>query len=248
MSAAPPLFPGGVAVSSLRVYDWEGEDGLRGGSPHLHTASSEGYVVTGGTGEVHTVSAAGRAVHALEPGEVVWFAPGTVHRLVNHGDLELVVVMQNTGLPEAGDAVLTFPADVLDDPEAYRRAATLPASGSESERAAAARARRDLALRGYRQLLDDLDAQGPAALAALHRRAAVLVRPNLERWQRLWSATVETETARTAAQLRSLAAGEPGILAEAAVVRGERTTGDRGYGMCGRLQTWEWPAPGGRSS
>ena len=77
-----PLFPGGVAVSSLRVYDWESEDGLRGGSPHLHTASSEGYVVTAGSGEVHTVSAEGRgssaerasasrSVRRLEPGEVV---------------------------------------------------------------------------------------------------------------------------------------------------------------------------------
>ncbi|WES63016.1 cupin domain-containing protein [Microbacter sp. GSS18] len=243
MSDTPPLFPGGVAVSGLQVYDWQAEDGCRGGSPHLHTASSEGYVVTGGTGEVHTISAAGRAVHALEPGEVVWFSPGTVHRLVNHGDLELVVVMQNTGLPEAGDAVLTFPVDVLDDPDAYRRAATVPAAGSEADRAEAVRARRDLALRGYRQLLDDLEAHGPAALAALHRRAARLVQPSVERWQRLWSATVETETARTAAQLDRLASGEPGILAEAAVVRGERTPGERGYGMCGRLQTWDWPSP-----
>uniref|UniRef100_UPI000FDC0784 cupin domain-containing protein n=1 Tax=Microbacterium sp. CPCC 204701 TaxID=2493084 RepID=UPI000FDC0784 len=138
-----PLFPGGVAVSSLRVYDWETEDGLRGGSPHLHTASSEGYVVTAGSGEVHTVSAEGRGIRRLEPGEVVWFSPGTVHRLVNHGGLELVVVMQNAGLPEAGDAVMTFPAEVLDDPEAYARAASLP-DGTEDERAAAARARRDL--------------------------------------------------------------------------------------------------------
>ena len=45
-----PLFPGGVAVSDLAVYDWEAADGRCGGSPHLHTASSEGYVVVGGAG------------------------------------------------------------------------------------------------------------------------------------------------------------------------------------------------------
>lgn len=246
-----PLFPGGVAVSSLRVYDWETEDGLRGGSPHLHTASSEGYVVTAGSGEVHTVSAEGRgtsterasasrSVRRLEPGEVVWFSPGTVHRLVNHGDLELVVVMQNAGLPEAGDAVLTFPADVLDDPEAYVRAATLPA-GTEDERAAAARARRDLAVRGYLELLDDLESRGPAALAELHARAARLVQPRVAQWQRLWESTVAAETARTRDQLESLSDGMPGLLADAAVVRGERRDGPRAFGMCGRLRTWDWP-------
>lgn len=34
-----PLFPGGVAASRLRVYDWPDADGVPGGSPHLHTAS-----------------------------------------------------------------------------------------------------------------------------------------------------------------------------------------------------------------
>lgn len=235
-----PLFPGGVAVSSLRVYDWETEDGLRGGSPHLHTASSEGYVVTAGSGEVHTVSAEGRGIHGLEPGEAVWFSPGTVHRLVNHGELELIVVMQNAGLPEAGDAVLTFPADVLDDPDAYARAAALP-DDTEDERAAAARARRDLALRGYLELLDELEARGPAALAELHARAARLVQPRVARWQRLWESTVAAETVRTRDQLERLAEGMPGLMADAAVERGERHDGSRAFGMCGRLQTWEWP-------
>lgn len=235
-----PLFPGGVAVSSLRVYDWEAEDGLRGGSPHLHTASSEGYVVTAGSGEVHTVSAEGRGIRRLEPGEVVWFSPGTVHRLVNHGDLELVVVMQNAGLPEAGDAVLTFPAEVLDDPAAYARAATLP-HGTEDERAAAARARRDLALRGYFELLDELEVRGLPALAELHARAARLVQPRVARWQQLWESTVAAETTRTGAQLENLADGMPGLLADAAVERGVHHDGPRAFGMCGRLQTWDWP-------
>ena len=237
-----PLFPGGVAVSGLRVYDWEAEDGCRGGSPHLHTASSEGYVVTAGSGEVHTVSATGRAVHRLEPGEVVWFSPGTVHRLVNQGDLELVVVMQNAGLPEAGDAVLTFPAAVLDDPVAYAAAATLPADAGDAERADAARARRDLATRGYLELLDDLERRGDAALAELHARAARLVQPRVAHWQSLWESTVAAETERTREQLVALASGAPGLLGEAGVVRGEPAPGERRYGMCGRLQTWEWPS------
>ena len=107
--SSQPLFPGGVAVSDLVAYDWESADGRCGGSPHLHTASSEGYVVIGGSGAVHTISRGGPEVHPLEAGSVVWFSPGTVHRLVNDGGLRLLVVMQNSGLPEAGDAVLSFP-------------------------------------------------------------------------------------------------------------------------------------------
>ncbi|GAB3933934.1 hypothetical protein GCM10027614_06000 [Micromonospora vulcania] len=49
-----------------------------------------------------------------------------MHRLVNGGGLSIVVLMQNSGLPEAGDAVLTFPPDVLADPAAYAAAAALP--------------------------------------------------------------------------------------------------------------------------
>ena len=37
--------------------------------------------------------------------------------------------MQNAGLPEHGDAVLTFPPEILADRDAYARAATLPSGG-----------------------------------------------------------------------------------------------------------------------
>ena len=140
------LFPGGVAVSDLAVYDWEAADGRCGGSPHLHTASSEGYVVVGGAGAVHTLSADGVAEYPLSAGDVVWFSPGTVHRLVNDGGLRLIVVMQNSGLPEAGDAVLTFPARVLDDREAYAAAATLPTGPGRAGRGPGAARPRDAGL------------------------------------------------------------------------------------------------------
>jgi len=229
------MFPGGVAVTDLEVYDWEAGDGCRGGSPHVHTASSEGYVVTGGAGAVQTLSAAGFEEHALAPGEVVWFTPGVVHRLVNGGDLHLLVVMANAGLPEAGDAVLTFPADVLDDPDAYAAAATLPAGDG---REVAARARRDLALEGFAELR----AGGADALAAFHARAARLVQPRVAPWRAQWEVTVGAETARVAEQLSALAAGDPGLMSLASLSRAEPTSGDRTLGMCGRLKTWRWPA------
>nr|WP_206686752.1 MULTISPECIES: cupin domain-containing protein [Microbacterium] len=227
------MFPGGVAVTDLEVYDWEAADGCRGGSPHLHTASSEGYVVGGGSGAVQTLSAAGFEEHPLVPGDVVWFTPGTVHRLINGGDLRLLVVMANAGLPEAGDAVLTFPADVLDDPEAYATAAAVT-PGDE----AAARARRDLALDGFAQLR----AGGADALAAFHARAVRIVQPRIAGWRELWESTVAAETTRVGEQLTALAAGDPGRMATASVTRAQPRSAARTLGVCGRLRTWEWPA------
>jgi mannose-6-phosphate isomerase-like protein (cupin superfamily) len=238
-----PLFPGGTAVSGLHVYDWESEDGLSGGTPHVHTVSTEGYVVLAGSGAVHTLSSAGAAAEPLAPGTLVWFSPGTIHRLVNDSGLELVVVMQNAGLPEAGDAVFTFPAEILADHAAYSEAAELSQDWPEAERERRARARRELALEGYRDLRVAVEQHGPAALAEFHRRAAELVRPRVERWRTLWAETVEAETERTRRQLDALAAGNGAHLADGTVVRGAPRPGARLFGMCGRLQTWRPPAP-----
>src|ERR1700754_253452 len=124
------LMPGGVGISRLCVYDTATPDGRPGGTPHLHLCCTEAYVVTAGRGAVQTLSGQGFAEHELHPGAVVWFTPGTVHRLINGGGLEIVVVMSNSGLPEAGDAVLTFPREVLADPDRYAAAAALPGGGA----------------------------------------------------------------------------------------------------------------------
>jgi mannose-6-phosphate isomerase-like protein (cupin superfamily) len=234
-----PQFPGSTAVSGLRVYDWEGADHHHGGSPHLHTVSSEAYYVTAGTGEVHTLSADGPERHILSAGDVLWFSPGTVHRLVNHDSLEIVTIMQNAGLPEAGDAVLTFPTEILRDPEQYAAAATLPDGAG---REAAARARRDLALRGYTELRRRMDANGSAPLTEFYALAAALVRPKVERWTELWTRTVEAETERTRRQLASLANGSGAHLAEARVVKAIPRPQPRAFGMCGLLQIYDAPA------
>jgi mannose-6-phosphate isomerase-like protein (cupin superfamily) len=239
-AAAGPVFPGATAVSALRVYDWETPDGLHGGTPHMHTVSSEAYVVTAGAGEAHTLSADGFAVDELAPGSVLWFSPGTVHRLVNTGGLEILTIMQNAGLPEAGDAVLTFPTSVLADAAAYAAAATLPRvdEASAGLRQAAARARRDLALLGYGELRSAVVAHGPGALLEFQRLAAQLVHPRVADWTALWSESVLAETERTRSQLAALAAGDGAHLAAGSVVRGVPHAGPRLLGMCGHLQTW----------
>jgi len=182
--AGSPPFPGGIGVSHLRVYQSTARDGLAGGTPHLHTACTEAYAVVAGRGRVVTLAGDGYRETPLEPGTFAWFTPGTIHRLVNDsGDLEILVLMANAGLPEAGDMVITFPDEVLADPARYARAATLPADGLTTVAGdGAVRVRKDLAVEGFAALVDG----GPAALAAFHRRAAALVRPLVDSWQPIW--------------------------------------------------------------
>lgn len=230
-------FPGGTAVTGLRVYDWEAADGRCGGSPHLHTVSTEAYLVTAGAGQVHTIAMDGTAEHDLAAGSLLWFSPGTVHRLVNTGGLTLNVIMANAGLPEAGDSVLTFPRHILQDPDLYAEYAALP-SGSDQSVAAAARRRRDLALEGYAELHQSVLRSGPEALAEFHRLAAALVRPKVERWKEIWAASVRSQVAATGQALQDLEDGLPASMAGAAVFRARQRRGE-GYGMCGRLTTWD---------
>ena len=163
-------FPGATGVTVLDVYDWVAPDGLRGGSAHVHLASTEGYVVLSGAGRLQTLGAQGYAETPLRPGDCLWFTPGTIHRLVNDGDLRLLVVMQNAGLPEHGDAVLTFPPGILADPAAYARAASLAgdraAGGALAE---AARRRASLAIEGYGVLREQVAENGPAGTRRLLR-------------------------------------------------------------------------------
>jgi len=225
-------------MSRVRVYDWPTTDGAWGGSPHLHTASTEGYVVLAGSGSLETLSGNGYGEHKLDPGTVLWFTPGTVHRLVNTGgDLELLVVMNNAGLPEAGDAVLTFPQEVLDDPAAYTAAASLPSTDDEAALAAAARKRRDLAIEGYLTLRERVRADGPSALVNLWRTAATLVRERTPLWRDLWRDGPLAHTVTTGDYLDNLTEGESSHLAASHVYQAAPAA-DR-FGMCGRLTSWD---------
>ncbi|MEH0937030.1 cupin domain-containing protein [Micromonospora psammae] len=230
--------PGGVGVSRLRVYDTAAPDGLPGGTPHLHLACTEGYVVTGGAGLVQTLTLAGYREVALRPGAVVWFSPGTIHRLVNHGGLEITVLMQNGGLPEAGDAVLTLPPELLADPERYAAAARLPDDGAPGGDLAAAYARRDLAVHGYLRLRDALAAGDPAPLREFHAAAVRLVRPGLDRWRRRWRSGALDAAEETGRHLDALDHGRGDHLADARVRWRDRPLEHGRHGMCGLLDTY----------
>lgn len=101
--AFAPL-PGAVRASRLRMYDWPAPDGVCGGSPHLRLACGEAYLVFGGAGRVQTLTPAdGYEETPPRPGGLVWFTLGAIHRLISDdGELDIVVLMQNAGLPAAG--------------------------------------------------------------------------------------------------------------------------------------------------
>jgi mannose-6-phosphate isomerase-like protein (cupin superfamily) len=228
------MLPGGVGISRLCVYDTLAPDGLPGGSPHIHLACSEAYVVTAGLGAVQTLSHTGFAEHELTAGTVLWFTPGTVHRLVNHGGLDIVVVMANTGLPEAGDAVLTFPPDVLADPAAYERAVTLPDGGAPGADVTSAYRRRDLAIAGFQELR----AGGSVALAEFYAAAVRLKQPQLDAWRARWADGALKAAQQTGDQLEALGRGDITHLTAAAVHAVPQPTEHGRLGMCGLLDTY----------
>ncbi len=230
-----PPFPGAVGVSHLRVYDTTGPDGLAGGTPHCHTVCTEAYAVVTGAGAVQTLAGDGFRETPLEAGSFVWFTPGTIHRLVNHGDLEILVLMQNAGLPEAGDMVITFRDDVLVSPDRYAAEAVLPPERSTTAAGDdAARRRRDLGVEGF----GHLRAGGPAALAGFHARAAALVRPQVDRWREVWAAGPLAAVEATDAQLDALAGGDATHLSQSSVHSLPPPADERRYGCCGTLGTW----------
>ncbi|MFG3407018.1 cupin [Streptomyces sp. NPDC048142] len=233
---SPHPLPGAVGLSHLSPYDWEAVDGVCGGSPHLHLACTEAYVVTGGFGAVQTLTPAGYRETPLEPGSVVWFTPGTVHRMVQGSNLRVTVLMQNSGLPEAGDAVFTFPPDVLTDPERYEEAAVLPeGTGPKTEKAA--RRRRDLAVEGYLVLREALRQDDPDPYLAFQRAAARLVRDRVPAWRDRWRTGAPAAAERTGAHLSVLESGDTSHLRAAGTYLAEPAR--RGaFGMCGYRDTY----------
>jgi hypothetical protein len=200
---------------------------------------TEAYAVVAGSGEVHTLTASGFEITPLEPGAFVWFTPGTIHRLVNAGGLEILVLMANAGLPEAGDLVITFPSEVVADANAYALASTLP----DDDRTTAgpgtsARQRRDLAVPAFIDLVAATEQGDPRPLRAFHEAAAALVRPRLADFEKLWQGGPVAAVERTGDQLAALANGSSAHLADASVHAMPVPGAERRLGCCGTLGTY----------
>lgn len=233
------LLPGAVGLTHLRVYDSPAPDGVHGGSPHVHFACTECYYVLSGSGRVQTLSAQGYQEFVLETGGLVWFSPGVIHRLVNQGELEILVVMQNAGLPEAGDFVLTMPAAILANAERYFQSASLSPRGEVfTSSQAAAEHRRDLAVRGFAELRTAFEQSGSVALEEFYLVASRLIAPKLERWRTVWHDGPRAATEATFAHLAALERGEVSHLLEGSAHTMSAPDSNRKWGMCGTLGTY----------
>jgi mannose-6-phosphate isomerase-like protein (cupin superfamily) len=233
-------FPGAIGITHLKVYDTPAADGLVGGSPHMHFACSEAYLVIKGRGLVQTLSSKGFREIPLRAGSLVWFTPGLIHRLINEdGRLEIFAVMENSGLPEHGDAVLTFPARYLHEADSYSQVASLARAGTVStDGQVAVRKRRDLAVEGFLLLRAELDKGG--SLESFYRLAIQLVRPKESIWRDIWEAGPARTIRRTKIYFDKLNAGVSDYLSQGRVfeiaVNPEHE--ERKVGMCGTLRPY----------
>jgi hypothetical protein len=210
-----------------------------GGSPHVHLASAEAYIATAGRGEVRTLSGDGEQTFDLQPGRIVWFDPGVIHRLINlDGRLDILVVMQNDGLPEAGDAVMTFAPDVLASVERYR--ATVALTGNmRADRLASAIRRRDLAIRGFAEMIAGDHQATATALAVFHEQVTNLKREDVDRWMEIVDGGPDLEVDLTRQRLDAIAVGDTSFLHRGRV-NSTGVDGDHpGVGMCGQLDAFK---------
>ncbi|WP_368732718.1 cupin domain-containing protein [Microbacterium sp. ZXX196] len=233
----PSSFPGGTSLSLLEVYNDAAGDGLAGGSPHMHLVSTEAYIVTGGRGVLQSLDRSGFRETPLAAGSVVWFTPGTIHRAVNHGALTAVVLMSNAGLPEAGDAVMTFPDAHLASAAAYAEAAAIDRPGSDPR--ALAQARRDLAVAGFLELKTAAEAGDDAPLTAFFDRAAGLVAGRAPGWRGLIERGPLDQARASVEVATRLAAGDAAHLAHGGIQRPRPSGGAIRLGMCGHLTTFD---------
>jgi mannose-6-phosphate isomerase-like protein (cupin superfamily) len=248
MSDVPPL-PGGTGLTRVQVYSSRTPDGQCGGCPHMHLVCTELYYTVRGTGAVEFLSYRdGPQRVTLAAGQVVYFTPGVIHRLVNQSaDLEILVLMENSGLPELGDAVLTFPPRYLRGPDRYALARAVEDRSAYCAQKAApatvaeAGAMRDLAVRGYLDLVAAFAAspeQGRARLREFQDAATALVRPLVDRWSAVVAAGPAAALRRTGLALAEVGAGRTDHLHAGAVVEVPRPDLDRpNLSMCGFM----WP-------
>ena len=171
------ILPGGVGLSHISVYDQPGPDGVIGGGAHIHMVCSEIYYVLEGAGQIELISARGLETVDLSPAKAVFFRPGIFHRVLNpNKNLKILSIMQNGGLPERGDFVMSFPAKIVNSAAAYSKALRVA-------NLADAIGRRDLSIEGYqviKQAFAESSEAGLVALRAFYHAARDLMAPKVD--------------------------------------------------------------------
>lgn len=231
---------GGIGISRVVVYAQRpAPDGQHGGSPHIHSVTDEAYYVTRGTGrvELHDLAVGFRRVR-LVPGTYVDFEPGVLHRLVNEDALELLAIMGNAGLPEAGDARMYFGAAVDALPERYEDLWTL----ARRQGLEGALERRDRAVEAYGKLVRLWEADRAAYFAELRRFIETANRAAAAKQESFFQ-HLERGPQASLAKVRARMA-HLDVVEEHPVVRKQPQVETAGWGMCGRLYTVLQPEAG----
>ncbi|MEZ4633220.1 MAG: hypothetical protein R2880_21325 [Deinococcales bacterium] len=211
MPSQPLRMPGASLTTRLKVYDDLTPDGQRGGTPHMHRLCTEMYFVTAGAGAVEIIDMQGFRIVELELYDAFLFSPGTIHRLINaNGNLELFIMMQNSGLPERGDNVVTFNQEFLGDDARYQAAMKAPSFE-------AARLRRDRGVEGFMQLkaaFAESLARGQEALADFYALANERTHVLRSTWQHIIETGAQDEVRRSFEHLEDLSRGDLSYLGQ----------------------------------
>jgi hypothetical protein len=149
--------------------------------------------------------------------------------------------MENAGLPEHGDSVLTFPSRYLKDERSYLEVASLSPSGAVFANSdEAARRRRDLAVEGFLSLRQTFEVSRAGALDEFYDHAVRLMQPKVSEWRRLWEAGPASTIRRTASYLNALDAGSGNYLSSGEIfeIPIDPKQETRRFGFCGTLRPY----------
>jgi len=237
------ILPGGAGLTHIKVYDTPGPDGAISGGAHIHLVCSEIYFVLKGTGQMELLSIDGLETVDLVPNKVVFFRPGTFHRVLNpNKDLEILAIMQNGGLPERGDFVMSFPPEVLGNVSTYAQAL-------RARDLSEALKRRDLSLQGYLELKAAFGRSleiGQEALRGFYRAARNLIAPKVDGFEWVLKVGSQTEVKASLDACDFLRAGRLDYL-EHSILGGKTCPGHASLyplnepgkpGMCGELHPY----------
>ena len=229
--------PGAVLMTRLQVYNTHSPDGQISGTPHVHLACTEMYVVSNGRGAVEMIDKAGFSRVELKQHDALLFSPGTIHRLINpDGNLEILVIMQNSGLPERGDNVVCFTEEWLSSDSAYAEAMKVHTLQD-------AYRRRDLAVEGFFALKAAYEAgqeRGQEALRCFYELAKERTAPYHAEWQDMIQQGAVREAQKSLNHVSKLQKGDLSHLFESEYVkiRGAESS----LGFCGHLNRYCDPA------
>lgn len=234
----PLRMPGATLMTRLNVYDTVSPDGQISGTPHIHLACTEMYIVLGGWGAVELIDMKGFSRVEMQAHDALLFAPGTIHRLINpDGNFEILVVMQNSGLPERGDNVVTFTEEFLSTDTAYAKAMSVKSLEEAHQR-------RNRGVEGFLQLkaaFNESQEAGQAALQEFYAYAEARTVSRQEEWCEIVQNGALAAAKESIAHLESLKQHDLSYLSQSAhaVIRQSNANT---LGFCGHLDRYFDPA------